>query len=177
MRGIHRWPVKSPYKGPVTRKIFPFDDVIIWCRTCPGPLRWVYRDLGFVTCLQRKLLMGNNLHFLSKTHHKKYTYGFDCISAPGQISEILLTTFCNAIFDRALVHFDLNCTEVSSIGSDWVIIGLAIGLVSTGDKALTEQVLTWFTDEYIYIYVSPNFDELNHSLSWILLVTCLLQNH
>ena len=27
--GIHRWPVNSPHKGPVTRKIFPFDDVII----------------------------------------------------------------------------------------------------------------------------------------------------
>ena len=25
--GIHRWPVNSPHKGPVTRKMFPFDDV------------------------------------------------------------------------------------------------------------------------------------------------------
>ena len=31
VRGIHRWPVNSPHKGPVTRKMFPFDDVIIWC--------------------------------------------------------------------------------------------------------------------------------------------------
>ena len=29
VRGIHRWPAISPHKGPVTRKIFPFDDVII----------------------------------------------------------------------------------------------------------------------------------------------------
>ena len=27
--GIHRWPVQSPHKWPVTRKIFPFDDVIM----------------------------------------------------------------------------------------------------------------------------------------------------
>ena len=27
--GIHRWPVNSPHKWPVTRKIFPFDDVIM----------------------------------------------------------------------------------------------------------------------------------------------------
>ena len=27
--GIHRGPVNSPHKWPVTRKIFPFDDVII----------------------------------------------------------------------------------------------------------------------------------------------------
>ena len=25
--GIHRWPVNSPHKGPVTRTFFPFDDV------------------------------------------------------------------------------------------------------------------------------------------------------
>ena len=29
VRGIHRWPVNSPHKGPVTRKIVPFDDVIM----------------------------------------------------------------------------------------------------------------------------------------------------
>ena len=29
VRGIHRWPVKSPHIGPVTPKMFPFDDVII----------------------------------------------------------------------------------------------------------------------------------------------------
>ena len=27
--GIHRWPVNSPHKWPVTRKMFPFNDVII----------------------------------------------------------------------------------------------------------------------------------------------------
>ena len=27
--GIHRWPVNSPHKGPVTRKMFPFGDVIM----------------------------------------------------------------------------------------------------------------------------------------------------
>ena len=30
VRGIHRWPVNSPHKGPVTWKMFPFDDVIMW---------------------------------------------------------------------------------------------------------------------------------------------------
>ena len=29
VRGIICWPVNSPHKGPVTRKIFPFDDVIM----------------------------------------------------------------------------------------------------------------------------------------------------
>ena len=29
MQGIHRWPVNSPHKRPVTRKMFPFDDIIM----------------------------------------------------------------------------------------------------------------------------------------------------
>ena len=29
VRGIHWWPVNSPHKGPVTRKMFPVDDVIM----------------------------------------------------------------------------------------------------------------------------------------------------
>ena len=31
-RGIHRWPVNSSHKWPVTRKMFPFDDVLM--RNC-----------------------------------------------------------------------------------------------------------------------------------------------
>ena len=29
VRGIHRWPVNSPHKGTVTRKMLPFDDIIM----------------------------------------------------------------------------------------------------------------------------------------------------
>ena len=29
VRGIHRWSVDSPPKGLVTRKMFPFDDIIM----------------------------------------------------------------------------------------------------------------------------------------------------
>ena len=41
VRGIHRRPVNSPHKWPVTRKMFPFDDVIMfwkWHLTCLAPL-------------------------------------------------------------------------------------------------------------------------------------------
>ena len=31
VRGIHRGPVNSPHKWPVTRNFFPFDDVIMNC--------------------------------------------------------------------------------------------------------------------------------------------------
>ena len=32
VRGIHRWPVNSPNEGPVTRKVFPSDVVIMYCQ-------------------------------------------------------------------------------------------------------------------------------------------------
>ena len=36
VRKIHQWPMNSPHKGPVTRKMFPFDDDIMcyaWVKT------------------------------------------------------------------------------------------------------------------------------------------------
>ena len=39
VRGIHWWPVNSPHKGPVTRKMFPFDDVIMISEICICPLK------------------------------------------------------------------------------------------------------------------------------------------
>ena len=37
VRVIHRWPVNSTHKLPVTRKMFPFDDVIMsWSRDIEG---------------------------------------------------------------------------------------------------------------------------------------------
>ena len=41
--GIHWWPVNSPHKGPVTWKMFPFDDVIIYY--------WVLAWIGEQMCL------------------------------------------------------------------------------------------------------------------------------
>ena len=36
VRGIHRWPVNSPRKRPVTQKMFPLDDVIMtWFHSKP----------------------------------------------------------------------------------------------------------------------------------------------
>ena len=63
--GIHRWPVNSPHKGPVTRKTFPFDDVImIW--TYAGFIFWrIYASLGLseLHVTQAKWLRFCNLIF------------------------------------------------------------------------------------------------------------------
>ena len=40
--GIHRWPVNSPHKWPETRKMFPFDDVIMYGACSPGGLYHIF---------------------------------------------------------------------------------------------------------------------------------------
>ena len=37
VRGIRRWPVNSPHKAPVTRKMCPFDDVIMFTQEVSKP--------------------------------------------------------------------------------------------------------------------------------------------
>ena len=52
VRGIHRGPVNSPHKWPVTRKMFPFDDVIMHPKVpgCQGTQCWLVRH-GFAVFL------------------------------------------------------------------------------------------------------------------------------
>ena len=59
MRGIHRRPVNSPHKGPVTRKMFSFDDVIMALL----PYKSIYKlSLPAEHCC--------NIRHLSETHPK-----------------------------------------------------------------------------------------------------------
>ena len=56
VRGINRWPVNSPRKEPVTRKMFPFDDVImIYLKSTIDKLQQNTRQLEslakFVGCI------------------------------------------------------------------------------------------------------------------------------
>ena len=44
VRGIHWWPVNSPHKRPVTRKLLPFDDVIMFLFLSPQASRLPGRD-------------------------------------------------------------------------------------------------------------------------------------
>ena len=47
VRGIHRGPMNSPHKGPVKRKMFPFDDVIMNGNFAKPPLK--FRNVWVIT--------------------------------------------------------------------------------------------------------------------------------
>ena len=49
VQGIHRGPVNSPHKWPVTRKMFPFDDVIMHISYALYGLLSMY-SCGFIVC-------------------------------------------------------------------------------------------------------------------------------
>ena len=73
-RGIHWWPANSPHKGPVTRKTFPFDDVIMGSddqmrggvqstnRTGPG------RSSSACQFRGTALFVGKWMQYLKRTH-------------------------------------------------------------------------------------------------------------
>ena len=50
VRGIHRWPVNSPHKGPVTRKMVPFNDVIMSMVYVSGGCRVSNRPINRKSC-------------------------------------------------------------------------------------------------------------------------------
>ena len=56
VRWSHRWPVDSPHKGPVTLKMFPFDDAIIFTATV-----LCIRVRANQSGCRKKLGNGNNL--------------------------------------------------------------------------------------------------------------------
>ena len=61
VRGIHRWPVNSPHKGLVTRKIFPFDDAIMMISPFQWRCIWYYllADVGCRSDSQSVHVWGN----------------------------------------------------------------------------------------------------------------------
>ena len=114
--GIHRRPVNSPYKWPVTRKMFPFDDVIMSCppgavrQYIPSPQGWgvkhYWRKRFNISCHPRHwVALCNHLirflieawicYFLHQTSRRKRRrelnhWGWDKMAA------ILPTTFSNS---------------------------------------------------------------------------------
>ena len=70
-RGFHRWPANFPHKGPATRKIFPFDAVImIWSvlllahlnHVCLVIQQYLYRWICYPNSPEYVLLMSHECH-------------------------------------------------------------------------------------------------------------------
>ena len=81
VRGIHRRLVNSPHKGPVTRKMFPFDDVIM-LSYCSG----VCNIMFYSTATKRQCVLIMSLFYFNLTLSLSYQWwnhgkNFNCWSA------------------------------------------------------------------------------------------------
>ena len=76
VRGIHRWPVNSPHKGPVTRKVYPFDDVIMHpCSYCKDKTNIPYDPM----CSQHGVcgLFSGPVSISEKTSFRKISWSLE----------------------------------------------------------------------------------------------------
>ena len=83
VRGIHRWPVNSPHKGPVTLKIFPFDDVI---------MSWVngyYDAFACMACIKL-----TNRRYLTKKLKWKYNHSLKSMHAVNVLDVCVSVSLC-----------------------------------------------------------------------------------
>ena len=73
---IHRWPVNFPHKWPVTRKIFPFDDVIMASQSMA---HWI---MGPSNCMGKVICKSLDIVFIHANIHHWYdreTINLACI--------------------------------------------------------------------------------------------------
>ena len=106
VRGIHRWPVNSPHKGPVTRKMFSFDDVIVKNLGKDG--LWLFRK-GGVGCLLRVHRL-NNIFF---PYCVQYRVQFDRdISRVYSIHTLVIFRVCMYIYIYMCVCLCLCLTGI-----------------------------------------------------------------
>ena len=88
VRGIHRWPVSSPQQWPVTRKMFPFDDVIMGV---PGQQSQNWPP-GSLLCYMTSLLHGFIWHLVFICFGKIYC--LRCMWTAGRFTNMGLSADC-----------------------------------------------------------------------------------
>ena len=77
VRGIHRWPVDPPHKGPITQKKFPFGDIIIITRVSEVIMfsPCVFVCLFVCVCLCLSQCLSGRCNFERLVPHKQYFTG------------------------------------------------------------------------------------------------------
>ena len=109
VRGIHQGPVNSPHKWPVTRKMFPFDDVIMTILH--------YRNLHSHDCLI--VIMGIPIPGRPSFYWFQCAWGSPCLLNSIFIGCLFAVITMNSLFwteNSALVGIPLTSAVGESIG-------------------------------------------------------------
>ena len=111
VRGIHRWSVNSPHKGPVTRKMFPFNDVIM---NASPSLSWdlvsLFNDVVWSTKTNSKSLIAKEIRSIIVAALKLLM-----ASADTGLTQFDLPLICWN--DTSMVHFDNDIYDIFSFNT------------------------------------------------------------
>ena len=110
VRGIHRWPVNSPHKWPVTRKTFPIDDVIMQPLQIPG------------------LLRNSNIGYLSETSLKLKSWEISFIHK--------ICYSCQIVLEFCTEHDSTTVVLCTKFQNDWVSAEIMTGKDISRDLSL-----------------------------------------
>ena len=130
VRGIHRGPVNSPHKWPVTREMFPFDDVIMTRKLMP---RRLYRL---------------NSDFLELAAHTDLEYDRVCVMTPTPHDITGDRKFRNIYTQKIYVCVYINThTEAHYtvtwhyIGGGWYVSAHIVMVTSLANKIVGDERL------------------------------------
>ena len=78
LRGIHRWPLNCPHKWPVTRKMFPFDEVIMWIHVLPLATTVLESTCSTSNKVIRFNVLPLSLQLLELCYYRQQRYSSQC---------------------------------------------------------------------------------------------------
>ena len=188
VRGIHRWPVDSPHKGLVTRKMFPFDDVIMLKTESLWWQRWqIWYHVGMTTT-------AGDARWQT-WRHDDFRFSVYTLFIPLIIYKVLLCIVlfyvCYIMIPRGFMQFmhpSITTLKVASIAS-----GQSADCPSASEAALKDiSKHPWYGanmgpvwgrqdpggphigpmkfDIWDTIHQTPAIVDISHSHSWILLL-------
>ena len=109
--GIQRWPVNISRKGPVTRKMFPFEDVImkylIWFNNKTLGLDYLTNTLTVPLLLSPEIVKIGRGRVLRETY--PYAIKFDRYVNSTFYGQILISTNLYQTKDKKTKHFMTKC--------------------------------------------------------------------
>ena len=117
VRGIHRGPVNSPHKGPVTRKIFPFDDVIMISTNMNNRPLTLQRGFSVNKIMAHKVilrLVAVNTSAIRNKNKQKQQY-----IVPMRNAEIRVLRWGNVYRKWEIISYFLNDNIISLNSDRW----------------------------------------------------------
>ena len=114
VRGIRRWPVNSQRKWPVTRKMFPFDDVTVMrCFCCANYFHtWTIVDLSSISLFGRNVKrtsIRNSKRFIHQNAFENIVCEFSAILR--RISVLIHGVSLTNMAVRGEIHIKMHCYE------------------------------------------------------------------